>query len=86
MSSRISVVVLALVMLVGQRVMSQSKGSDDGFDLVDEKGNIRNPTDVRDLYQLLGAYTVFDPSDMAAPGSKTEGDEMHITYASPGNS
>lgn len=85
MSSRILVVVLAIVMVVGyQQVMSQGNPSDDGFALVDEKGNIRKPTDVRDLYQLLGAYTVFDPADMAAPGSKSPGAEMHITYASPG--
>src|SRR5215510_3193082 len=78
MSGRIAalLVVLALVFLTGQQpVRSQSKGSANGFDLVDKSGNIRKPLDVRDLYQLLGTYTVeLNP----------KGEEMHVTYASPG--
>ena len=76
MSGRIASLILALVLLTGhQPVRSQSKGSADGFDLVDKAGNIRKPADVRDLYQLLGTYTVeLDP----------KGEEMHVTYASPG--
>src|SRR5579863_370387 len=75
MSGRIASLILALVLLTGQQpVRSQSKASADGFDLVDKTGNIRKPSDVRDLYQLLGTYTVeLDP----------KGEEMHVTYASP---
>ena len=75
MSNRIASLILALVVLAGQQpVRSQSKGSADGFDLVDKAGNIRKPSDVRDLYQLLGTYTVeLDP----------KGEEVHVTYASP---
>jgi hypothetical protein len=76
MSGRIASLILALVLLTGQQpVRSQSKVSADGFDLVDKAGSIRKPADVRDLYQLLGTYTVeLDP----------KGEEMHVTYASPG--
>jgi hypothetical protein len=45
-----------------------------GFKLVDKTGDIRKPDDYRDLYQLLGSWTVLDP----------KGDQMHFTYASPG--
>ena len=76
MSGRIASLILALVLLTGQQpVRSQSKVSADGFDLVDKTGSIRKPADVRDLYQVLGTYTVeLDP----------KGEEMHVTYASPG--
>src|SRR6476660_3739437 len=75
MRSRISKVVIILVILAGhQLVNSQSKGSYNGFDLVDKAGNIRKPSDYRDHYQALGTFTVLDP----------KGDEMHYTYASPG--
>jgi hypothetical protein len=33
----------------------------DGFQFVDNAGNIRKPTNVRDTYQSLGAFTVLDP-------------------------
>jgi hypothetical protein len=75
MSSRISMVVLALVILAGcLQVKSQSNSSYNGFDLVDKTGNIRKPSDYRDHYQALGTYTVLDP----------KGDQMYFTYASPG--
>jgi hypothetical protein len=75
MSSRILMVVLTLVILAGyQQVKSQSNGSYNGFDLVDKTGNIRKPTDYRDHYQALGTYAVLDP----------KGNQMHLTYASPG--
>ena len=75
MSSRISMVVLTLVILAGyQQVKSQSNGSYNGFDLVDKVGNIRKPSDYRDQFEALGTYTVLDP----------KGDQMHFTYASPG--
>jgi hypothetical protein len=76
MSGRISMLVVAFVVLASQQpVRSQSKVSANGFDLVDKAGNIRKPADVRDLYQLLGTYTVeLNP----------KGEQMHVTYASPG--
>jgi hypothetical protein len=46
----------------------------DGFKLVDKMGNIHKPNDYRDLYQALGAYMVLDP----------KGNQMHMTYVSPG--
>lgn len=85
MRARIAVVVLAVVIALSyQEVKPQGATSFGGFDLVDEKGNIRKPADVRDLYQLLGAYAVVEPTSMVDPGSKSESDEMHITYASHG--
>jgi len=76
MSARIASLILALVFLTGQEpVRSQSKGSSNGFDLVDKTGNIRKPADFRDLYQALGVYTPVDLNNNT---------EMHYTYASPG--
>jgi len=54
--------------------MAQNKASFDGFTLVDKAGGIRKPDNYRDLYQMIGAYTVLDP----------KGNQMHDTYASPG--
>src|SRR6185369_14723329 len=53
---------------------AQTTKSSDGFKLVDKAGNIRKPDDYRELYQMIGAYTVLDP----------KGNQMHDTYASPG--
>ena len=53
----------------------QTKKIPNGFDLVDKSGNISKPANVRDTYQSLGAYTVLDP----------KGNQMHMTYASPGS-
>jgi hypothetical protein len=64
-----------------QRATSQSNDPSKGFDLVDETGNIRKPTDVRDLYQMLGTYTVFDPDIDGARLGVCGGAEMHTTYA-----
>ena len=76
MSGRISLLIFALVALTGhQPINSQTVGIHNGFDLVDKTGNIRKPTDVRDLYQLLGTYDVL---------LNPKGEEMHVTYASPG--
>ena len=73
---RIASLIVALVVLTGQQpVRSQSKGSANGFDLVDSTGNIRKPADVRDLYQSLGVYTPVDLNNNT---------EMHYTYATPG--
>jgi len=69
------VVILALMILTPlQRVSSQSTKSFNGFELVDKSGNISKPADYRDRYELLGTYTVIDP----------KGNQMHVTYASPG--
>jgi hypothetical protein len=73
---RIASLIVALVVLTGQQpVRSQSKGSANGFDLVDNAGNIRKPADFRDLYQELGVYTPVDFNNNT---------EMHYTYAPPG--
>jgi hypothetical protein len=87
MTGRISfviVVILTLVILAGYQPLKsqrtgtakfQSTGTFNGYELVDKTGNIRKPTDVRDLYQFLGTYT---------PTGSNGDTEMHITYASPG--
>ena len=76
MTRRIPQIILALAILTPYASLhSQSKKEFNGYDLVDKTGNIRKPTDVRDLYQFLGTYTPTGPN----------GDtEMHVTYASPG--
>ena len=53
---------------------AQSTKAFNGFALVDKSGNISKPADYRDQYELLGTYTIVDP----------KGDQMHVTYASPG--
>jgi hypothetical protein len=73
---RIASLIVVLVVLTGQQTLrSQSKGSANGFDLVDNTGNIRKPADFRDLYQELGVYTPVDLNNNT---------EMHYTYAPPG--
>ncbi len=67
----------------GFQVKSQSNRSYNGFDLVDKTGNIRKPADFRDLYQILGTYVVLSPK-VTMSGESGKGDEMHMTYASPG--
>jgi len=77
MPSRTSYFMLALALMVlagSQPVRPQRTTSFDGFQLVDKSGNIRKPADYRDRYELLGTYMVLDP----------KGDQMHVTYASPG--
>ena len=76
MSARSASLILAFAFLTGHHtVNSQAAGGQNGFDLVDRAGSIRRPADIRDLNQLLGTYTVeLDP----------KGEEMHVTYASPG--
>lgn len=71
----ISFVVFALVVLASHHpVKAQGRTMFNGYELVDKTGNIRKPTDYRDRYELLGTYTILDP----------KGNEMHVTYASPG--
>jgi len=76
--SRTVISVLTLVTLVTLATYSQmepqGKNSFNGFDLVDKAGNIGKPKDYRDKYEALGTYTVLDP----------KGNQMHVTYASPG--
>jgi hypothetical protein len=77
MTSRISSLIFTLLVLslAGSKpVSSQRTQSFDGFQLVDKDGNIRKPADYRDRYEALGTYTVLDP----------KGNQMHVTYASPG--
>jgi cytochrome P460 len=86
MTRRISFVILTLVVLAGYQLVSSQKTSSsqkttryrtagfNGYELVDQTGNIRKPTDFRDRYQVLGTWMVLDP----------KGNEMHVTYASPG--
>ena len=74
MYARIGVAVLAILALGNQPAKPQARDSFDGFALVDKSGNIRKPTDYRDLYQTLGTYFVLDPKG---------GNQMHLTYASP---
>jgi hypothetical protein len=70
-----ALVILTLVVLAGhQEAKSQTNPRFSGFDLVDKTGNIRKPSDYRDKYEALGTYAVLDP----------KGDQMHLTYASPG--
>ena len=77
MTSRISFLILVLLIMImadSRPVNSQRGSSFDGFQLVDKDGNIRKPADYRDQYELLGTYMVLDP----------KGNQMHVTYASPG--
>ena len=70
-----ALVILTLVVLAGhQEAKSQTNPRLSGFDLIDKTGNIRKPSDYRDKYEALGTYAVLDP----------KGDQMHLTYASPG--
>jgi Cytochrome P460 len=72
---RLSILVLAFLILAGyEEVKPQPQNNYGGFDLVDKAGNIRRPNDFRDRYQALGTYMVLDP----------KGNQMHVTYASPG--
>jgi hypothetical protein len=72
---RYIVLILALVILAGYTVKSQSNSSYNGLDLVDKNGIIRKPADYRDRYQALGVFSVVDYNNDT---------EMHYTYASPG--
>lgn len=75
MTGRIAFAAFTLAVLGGhQQLKPQSSERFDGYDLVDKTGNISKPSDFRDRYEALGTYLVLDP----------KGDQMHITYASPG--
>src|SRR4051812_18400163 len=71
----VAVFILSLITIGTLRgAAAQNKNSFDGFKLVDKMGSICKPQNYRDLYQMLGAYTVLDP----------KGNQMPFTYASPG--
>lgn len=75
MTSRVSLVILALIVLASyQSVNSQKTETFNGFELVDKNGIIRKPADFRDRYPVLGTFFVLDP----------KGNEMHATHSSPG--
>lgn len=75
MRFRFSMLFLTVAALAGcQSANAQANHKFNGYELVDKTGNISKPEDYRDLYQLLGTYTVLDP----------KGDQMHVTYATPG--
>ena len=76
MTTRLSLLILSIIVLAGsQPVHPQRTATFNGFELVDKDGNItKKPADYRDHYELLGTYTVLDP----------KGNQMHVTYASPG--
>ena len=74
MRFRISMLFLTVALAGYRSASAQTNHKFNGYDLVDKTGNIRKPADYRDLYQLLGTYTVLDP----------KGDQMHVTYATPG--
>ena len=75
MYTRVGIAVLAIFALGNQPVKPRARNSFNGFALVDKSGNIKKPVDYRDLYQTLGTYFVLDPKG---------GNQMHLTYASPG--
>ena len=75
MYTRVGIAVLAISALGNQPVKPRARNSFNGFALVDKSGNIKKPADYRDLYQTLGTYFVLDPKG---------GNQMHLTYASPG--
>ena len=81
---RVAIVILGFIALV--TILSQLRSPTaaiaaadqspfvGNFSLVDKAGNIAKPADYRDKYQALGTYFVLDPA----------GNQMHMTYASPG--
>jgi hypothetical protein len=54
--------------------VAQDRNLYDGFKLVDKTGNIRKPADYREMYQMIGTWTVLDP----------KGNQIHDVFASPG--
>src|SRR5262245_45543814 len=79
------ILALTLVLLTASlRVTLRGGTQDQHLDSVDAKGNIRRPPEYRDRYQVLGAYVVLDPTSMVADAPRSNADELHYTYASPG--
>lgn len=75
MYARVGIAVLSILSFGNQPAQPQTRKPLDGFALVDKSGNIQFPADYRDRYQTLGTYVVLDPKG---------GDQMHMTYATPG--
>ena len=72
---RTAIAVVTLATLAGYpQAPSKGQASFNGFSLVDKAGNIRKPAGYRDKYETLGTWMVLDP----------KGNQMHVTYASPG--
>lgn len=69
----VSLAVIAFATAYSQ-LPSQNAPTADGFSLVDKAGNIAKPKNYRERYETLGTYMVLDPA----------GNQMHVTYASPG--
>ena len=75
MNFRITMFFLTLLILAGyQQVKPQAGDGYNGWALVDKAGNISKPQGFRDNYAALGTYMILDP----------KGNQMHVTYASPG--
>ena len=63
---------LVLLAAGGQLLLNgQSRGSYDGFKLVDKSGNISKPPNYRDTFRVMGTYAVID----------VKGNELHYSYA-----
>jgi hypothetical protein len=71
---------IALAMVISQFRTPTAASADEkspftaNFSLVNQGGEISKPADYRDKYEALGTYFVLDPA----------GNQMHMTYASPG--
>ena len=77
----VPVVAFAALALVASQLKSPAKAAAaaqspfaDNFSLIGKNGEIAKPKDYRDKFESLGAYFVLDPS----------GNQLHMTYASPG--
>jgi hypothetical protein len=79
---RVSSIALAALSAIGvltayAQTDARSKYGGAAAAVVDDKGNLRVPSDYRTAYQVLGTWAVAKED---GPGSK----EMHVAYASPG--
>lgn len=81
--SRVAIIVFAFVVVavvISQLNSPTTAAAADkspfaaNFSLIDKAGQIAKPKDYREKYETLGTYFVLDPA----------GNQMHMTYASPG--
>jgi len=73
--NRTLILVLSLTAILPLRwAVAQDRNLYDGFKLVDKSGNLRKPADYREMYQMIGSWTVLDP----------KGNQIHDVFASPG--
>src|ERR1700744_1980086 len=77
----VPVVAFAALALVASQLKSPAKAAAaaqspfaENFSLIAKSGEIAKPKDYRDKFESLGAYFVLDPA----------GNQLHMTYASPG--